>query len=178
MGDITAIVIVLAALVAFLVLFFLIEQMTKDKKKPAKKSEPKPIKQEQATPPLHHGMQDEPDCFASELNQNNLANDIESLIPVKVKEREMESASSRSRLATRSRVREYYEQRSAEHKERYGVGLGGSSLGSVSGVDRQVGVEGNSQQSMNIGGFTITQEDIKKLTALKAYLDEDGNRNT
>ena len=148
--DTGAIILCIVAIAFVIVLFFVADLITKNN---AKKEEEKP--KEEIKPP--EVKKEEEVEIKTELNHNNLANDIEQLLTTDKKNDghgRLASASRRSHLVNRSRMREYYDHKYSDRVSKY------------SGY----GVDTSEEGGMTIGDMNITDEEARKLIALAEVL--------
>jgi len=122
MFDTATIIIVVIALVFLGVIFFIADFLTRESKKAEKKEEVR-IEKKEIKNEIAEAARD--DHKISELNSNNLANDIEKLIDyTEKKEVDDDSFARRSRIINTRRMRDYYERRQTEHSRKYeGYGI-------------------------------------------------------
>jgi len=158
-----AIILCVVALVLFLVLFFVVDFITRNKAAQEKKQiKPKESEVKKAEEPKVLTSEE----YRNEMNANNLANDIEKLINNDSKhdsvKQKHESASKRSLLVNRGRMRDYYQKKHAERVSKY-RDYGVEEMGSIDDVDY-------SPNRMTIGDIDLTEDEARKLIALAEVL--------
>ena len=131
------IILCIGAIILIIVLFFIAELISKNntpkKTEPIKKEEPKPE-------------------IIEVKPETNLANDVERLITTDKKNdsKKLESASRRSHLVNRSRMREYYDKKYAERVNKF--------------------EENDNDNTEQASTLDITDEEARKLIALAEVL--------
>lgn len=168
----TSIIIIASSLIFLAILFFVAELLTREasKKTKAKETQKEEDPSSEGKQVAKNKEKELPNtnskycedaaapekCYNSELNQNNLANDIEDLLEKdKKNDVKYESASSRSQFANRSRrMKDFYERKNMEHEKKY----------KDYGIDLE---EREHEHEIVVGDLTFTEEEIKKLVALQ-----------
>jgi predicted RND superfamily exporter protein len=164
------IILLVLVLVFFIALFFVADLILRDKKK----AEPKKA---ETKPQEHVDAEDtrEAELFAlvdknkvSELNQANLANDLERLIAENSKKEPQSSAPEqpyfRSRLDS-NKIRARFEERHNYYALKHDQRAASSNISDVYDIDVS---EDNS-------GVTLTLEDMKRLQALSELMKRKGD---
>jgi hypothetical protein len=184
MDKIVLIAILVAVLIAFAVLFFFIDRYTKGKRAapdgrrpmPEDKREEKAV--EIKTPPPADGKRDrgvtehtqpgtgDTRAVMQDLNENNLANDMEKLIDAnkKVAPDPKSERYFKSRLANTGRMKEYYERHHGTRRGRY------DNYG-VAELNEDDTTPASAAPVNQLGTMALTPEEVQKLMNLQAILN-------
>jgi len=157
MDPIVLIIIVAILALLLFAMYYMVDTWSKKKPAPPKPAAPKP----EPTPP---GSEPAASGSTGTVATSNLANEIEAMIVPDHAGRaeKVEIASARSRMHTRqARMLEYYDKK---YKGR-------TMIFDPNSFDEPIGT---SSSSIVVDGIEITQDDIKKLTALQGLLERKG----